>query len=75
MFGEGLGLACFINALVKDTTADVKSNVNCSGLLSDVIRLSHGFICCKHFTVDDLLLISGFQIVIHDVIDLTQINS
>lgn len=75
MPGEGLRLTCFINTLVKATTGSVKNSIDCSGLLSGLINLAHSFICRKHFTVRDLLLILGFQIMSYDVIYLMQINS
>lgn len=75
MFGEGLRLTCFINKLVKATTANVKNSIDCSGLLSGLINLVHSFICWKHFTVVKLIFILGFQIASYGVLYLMQINS
>lgn len=54
---------------------NVRQSIDYSGLLSGLINLAQGFICWKHFTVDDLLLTFGLPNGELHAIYLMQINS
>lgn len=49
--------ACLFYMYTSQSHCYVRQNTDYSGLLSGLINLAHGFICWRHFRVDDLVLI------------------